>query len=417
MSRMTRTATAVNAAVRSGDYLHGVEHFWLDNADRPIEVMAASVVGIVGISDDADEEAFPLDTPVLVNSDKFIAKAGSGPLRDALQDIYRQAGALCVVVRVNSGLNVVVSATTTKAAAKAAAATAAEPRDVMHPVVGGVDSDGKYYGLEALLVAESAVGVRPTLLMLATGRQDYVTEVPALENVASKLHAIPLVGMPEGGSASAIAQANKMEGVYFVYGTAYFGKDGLGNDIYRDAVATVMGHIIRVDNEEGYWNSPSSRKINGLSGMKNPVDHQIGSKTSTANLLNSKNVTCIVQQNGGFYLYGNRLTGTKSTLLPHQRIRYIVGLSIQQAHQELVDRNVTANYVESVKARVNNLLRRLVLREVISGGECWVDSELNKSLIGTSQVIWDYDLGFYDVAERMTFRQHTNSAYNEAIFG
>jgi phage tail sheath protein FI len=103
-------------------------------------------------------------------------------------------------------------------------------------------------------------------------------------------------------------------------------------------------------------------------------------------------------------------------MLPHQRIRYIVGDSILYAHQSAVDRNVTKNYVESVKNGVNKLLRRLKAREVIAGGECWLDTELNVSAIGTGQVYWDYDLGFYDIAERLTFRQHVTDRYNEAIF-
>ncbi|AWH15330.1 putative tail sheath protein [Aeromonas phage 14AhydR10PP] len=382
-------------SLRSSDFLHGVEHFWLEDAERPIEVMAASVVGIVGISEDADPITFPLNKPVLVNSDKFIAKAGKGPMYEALQDIYRQGGALCVVIRVSETDN---------------------PNVEVDPVVGTVAADGSYSGMQALLAAETVTGVRPTLLMLAVGKQDLVTHVPALSVIGDKLHAIPVVSMLEGGPSAAMAAAEMLDGVYFVYGTCWFGKDGQGKDIYRDPTATVMGHILRVDATEGYWHSPSSRKILGLSGMKNPVDHQIGSTTSTANILNSKNVTCIVQQKGGFYLYGNRLTGPKSMVLPHQRIRYIVGLSIQEAHQDLVDRNVTANYVESVKTRVNALLRRLELREVISGGECWVDGEVNKSLIGTNQVIWDYDLGYYDVAERCTFRQHVNRSYNEKVY-
>ena len=82
----------------------------------------------------------------------------------------------------------------------------------------------------------------------------------------------------------------------------------------------------------------------------------------------------------------------------------------------MLDRNVTKAYVDGVKNRVNSLIRRLISREVISGGDCWLDKELNVAAIGTSQVYWDYDLGFYDVAERMTFRQHITDKYNEAIF-
>lgn len=396
--RKTKATQAVERAnrpqLKSSDFLHGVEHFWLDNLERPIEVMAASVVGIVGISEDADDEVYPLDKPVLINSDKLVAKAGTGFLANALEDIYRQGGALCVVVRVSP-----------------------ESSEGVHPVVGTVDEDGHAFGLQALLGAESAVGVRPTLLMLATGDEDDLeTEVPALCVVANKLHAIPVISRQTGGPQAAMKAAEATDGVEFVYGTFYFGKDGLGNPIYRPAAATVVGHIIRIDREEGYWNSPSSRQILGVSGMKVTVDHVPGSTTCTSNLLNSKGVSCVIQQDGGFYFWGNRLTGPKLEVLPHKRIRYIVGMSIMKAHQELQDRNLTGNYVEGVKGRVNNLIKRLVLRQVISGGVCWVDKELNTSLIGTNSCVWDYDLGFFDIAERCTFRQHINNSYNEAIF-
>ncbi|WP_029858871.1 phage tail sheath C-terminal domain-containing protein, partial [Vibrio parahaemolyticus] len=107
---------------------------------------------------------------------------------------------------------------------------------------------------------------------------------------------------------------------------------------------------------------------------------------------------------------------TNGTMLPHQRVRYIVGDSIIYAHFDAVDQNITKNYVESVTGRVNAFLRRLVNRQVISGGVCWADKDLNIDAIGTGQVFFDYDLGFYDVAERVTFRQHVNNTYNEAIF-
>ncbi|MBO0139518.1 hypothetical protein J0673_24915, partial [Vibrio sp. Vb2736] len=79
----------------------------------------------------------------------------------------------------------------------------------------------------------------------------------------------------------------------------------------------------------------------------------IGSLTSKANLYNSNKVAVIVNQQGGWFLYGNRLAN--GTMLPHQRIPYIVGDSILYAHQEMVDRNVTKSYVDGVKGRVNSL--------------------------------------------------------------
>ncbi|EOG5640796.1 phage tail sheath C-terminal domain-containing protein [Pseudomonas aeruginosa] len=378
----------------AADYLHGVEQYFLENLDRPIEVLAASTIGLVATGDDADPATFPLNVPVLCNSDKLIAKAGrSGTLRNALMDIYRQAGAVVVVVRVASD---------------------EEEAPQLANVVGTIDNEsGSYTGLKALLAAESLVGVRPRLI-IAPEFSHLVGVGEAMEAVAKKLNAIPIIDGSQAGYSAVVAEAAKYKEALFVNCGVKLLDDDTGAVVTRKASATIAGHIVRVDNEEGYWNSPSSRKIYGILGTDEVIDHAIGSTTSKANLYNSKNVTVIVNQQGGWFLYGNRLAN--SVMLPHQRIRYIVGDSILYAHQELLDRNVTKGYVDGVKNRVNKLLRRLIAREVISGGECWVDKELNESAIGTGQVYWDYDLGFFDVAERMTFRQHVTTRYNEAIF-
>lgn len=378
----------------AADYLHGVEQYFIENIDRPIEVLAASTIGLVATSDDADPLVFPLNTPVLCNSDKLIAKAGIlGTLRNALKDIYRQTGAVVVVVRVD---------------------TAETPAAQLADIIGSVDNEtGAYTGLQALLAAESLVGVRPRLI-IAPEFSHLVGVGAEMETVAKKLNAIPIIDGTESGYTPVIAECALYQEALFVNCGIKVLDDLTGNVVTRKASATIAGHIVRVDNEEGYWHSASSRKIFGILGTSEVIDHAIGSTTSKANLYNSKNVTVIVNQQGGWYLYGNRLAN--KVMLPHQRIRYIVGDSIMYAHQELLDRNVTKGYVEGVQNRVNKLIRRLKTREVISGGDCWVDKELNIAAIGTGQVYWDYDLGFFDVAERMTFRQHVNNSYNEAIF-
>lgn len=378
----------------AADYLHGVEQYFLENQDRPIEVLAASTIGLIATADDADAATFPLNVPTLCNSDKLIAKAGlTGTLRNALKDIYRQAGAVVVVVRVASDI---------------------EDAAQLANIIGTVDNEtGQYTGLQAMLAAESLVGVRPRLI-IAPEFSHEIGVGAEMEAVAKKLNAIPIIDGSQGGYSAVIAEGALYQEAFFVNCGVKLLDDLTGEVVTRKASATVAGHIVRVDNEEGYWHSPSSRKIFGILGTDEVIDHAIGSTTSKANLYNSQNVTTIVNQQGGWYLYGNRLAN--GVMIPHQRIRYIVGDSILYAHQELLDRNVTKGYVDGVKNRVNKLIRRLKSREVISGGECWVDKELNTAAIGTGQVYWDYDLGFYDVAERMTFRQHVSTAYNEAIF-
>jgi phage tail sheath protein FI len=376
------------------DYLHGVEQFLLENAERPITVLAASTIGLVATADDADETVFPLNVPTLCNSEKMIASAGTtGTLGTALRDIYRQTGVVVVVVRVEEGI---------------------DEAETVANVIGEVGAEGGLYtGINALVAAEAKVGVRPRLLV-APEFSHLVGVGTELETVAKKLNAIAIVDGTESGFSNVIAEAANFDEVLFVNGGIEVYDPDAQTTVTRKASATIAGHIVRVDNEEGYWNSPSNRKIYGITGTSELVDHAIGSKTSMANQYNASNVCTIVNQQGGFFFWGNRLAN--GGLLTHQRVRYIVGDSILYAHQEMLDRNVTKSYVEGVKNRVNRLLRRLIAREVISGGQCWLDQELNVSAIGTGQVYWDYDLGLFDVAERMTFRQYVNDSYNEAVF-
>ncbi|MCO7217124.1 hypothetical protein [Halomonas sp. OfavH-34-E] len=378
-----------------GTYLHGVEHYWLENTDKPIEILAASTIGLVATADDADETVFPLNVPTLVNSDKMLASAGTtGTLFWALKDIYTQAGAVCVVVRV--------------------AEDSVDQTQEIANVVGSVDDEtGSYTGLQAMLTAESRLGVRPRLIIAPDFSQ--LPEVkPAMETVCKKLRAIPLIDGSEGGYSAVIAEAALLDEAFFVNGGVKLFDADLAETVGRWMSPTIAGHIVRVDNEEGYWHSPSSRKIYGIMGSRETIDHAIGSTTSKANLYNSENVSVIVNQQGGYYLFGNRLAN--GTMLPHQRIRYIVGDSIMYAHQEMLDRNVTKQYVEGVIKRVKKLIRRLKLRGVIRDGDVWVDKELNEAATGTGQVYFDYSLGFYDIAERLTFRQHVMTEFNESIF-
>ena len=92
----------------SENFLHGVEVLEIDTGSRPISTVRSSVIGIVGTAPLADEEAFPLNTPVLIagslrEAAKLKAKEdtenkGPGTLPDAMDSIFDQAGAVVVVI-------------------------------------------------------------------------------------------------------------------------------------------------------------------------------------------------------------------------------------------------------------------------------------------------------------------------------
>lgn len=390
---ITSTATTVAAAVNADDAANDLVSVTVggDGAGMVAYVYPTYLSG-------GENEAFPLNVPTLVTSDKMIAKAGiGGTLKDALTDIYSQEGAVVIVVRVAEGDD----DATTKA-----------------NVIGTIDMEtGNATGLKALEGAEGKLGVRPRLV-IAPGYSHLAGVGEEIERVAKNLNATPIIDSDHyAGYSAVVKRARQFAEALFIHGgIELFDPDKKAN-VKRHASAIVAGHIVRVDNEEGYWHSPSNRKISGIQGLAIDIPYVSagpGAISCMANQLNANNITTIVNKQGGWFLWGNRLTN--GVMLPHQRIRYIVGDSIVYEHFDAVDQNITKNYVESVTGRVNAFLRRLKAREVISGGECWADNELNISAIGTGQVFFDYDLGFYDVAERVTFRQHVNNAYNEAIF-
>lgn len=77
------------------------------------------MIGIVGTAPGADEDVFPLNTPVLVTGRTKAASLdvtedqdGGGTLPDALDSIYDQAGAVVVVVRVEEAMEVASVAVT-----------------------------------------------------------------------------------------------------------------------------------------------------------------------------------------------------------------------------------------------------------------------------------------------------------------
>ncbi len=372
----------------AANYLHGPEVLIIDDPQQPINVLRASVIGLVANADDADADMFPLNKPVLISSDKAIAKAGTtGTLKNALTDIYKQARAMVVVVRTAEG---------------------SDDTEAQTNMIGAINADESRTGIEALAHAESLTGVRPRLLVAPEFSQ-VATVGAQLEAVANKLRAIAIVDGSEGDLAAVDTERKQYAKTLFVNpGIAY-------GDETRKGSAAVAGHIVRIDEEEGYWNSPSNRKLFGITGTSKPVDHVLGSSESLSNLYSEKNIATIVRQDSGFFLWGNTLAD--GTLITHERIRNIVADTILAAHQEYVDRNVTAEYVDSVLSRVNNFLRQLQQRGVIASGSVWYDPELNDdAALANKQVFFDYELALYSVAERMTFRQHSRLATTGEIF-
>lgn len=126
-------------------YFHGVEVQFLDSDIYPISVRRTSVIGLVGTAPEANATDFPLDTPVLINSQAGFSRiGGTGTLPGAFAQIYAEAGAVVVAIRVEEG---------------------AAEADTLANIKGGVDANGARTGAYAFLDSLGLTGFVPKILI------------------------------------------------------------------------------------------------------------------------------------------------------------------------------------------------------------------------------------------------------------
>lgn len=383
-----------------GQFLHGVEVVELTTGPRPIKTLKSSVIGLVGTAPDADAAAFPLDTPVLIAGNQTEAlkldpnQAGNGTLYRAVNDIFEQAGAAVVVVRVADDSDAAV-----------------EQSSVIGDGAAGT-------GMQALVGAKSVLGVEPRILIAP--EYSHVPAVgAALESLADRLRAAVVIDGPNTTDAAAIAAIGNYSSArfYMVDPWVKVWDTITDAEVDRPASARIAGLIVKSDNERGFWWSPSNNAIKGILGTSRPVDFKLGDVNARANLLNENKVATIINE-GGYRLWGNR-TATIDPVWAFLSVRRTADLiqdSLQRAHLWAVDRNITKTYLEDVVEGCNNYLRELTNIGAILGGKCWADPDLNTpDVLQAGKVYIDFDFTPPAPAEHITFRSRLVNDYFEEV--
>jgi phage tail sheath protein FI len=461
------------------DFLHGVETVTVDTGARTVQSVRSSVIGLPYTAPDADPVKFPLNTVVLFNrlSDTAgLGKTGTGP--DAFDGIFDQMNALVVGVRVEEGANELATLAnfiggvdaTTGALLGVHALRAAESTLGVSPMllcapgfthqrpVGvastAMSNQGAGYtvatvafsGGGALVQAQGTavieggkvVGITitrpgmgytaaPTITITGNGTGAAATAttgatanplVAEMIGLANELRAHIIADGPSTTDAAAIAARGDWgtRRVYLVEPRVTAFSSAAGVNVNTPASARVAGHIARIDNEFGYWESPSNKDVTGILGIGRPID-SLG-KNSRANILNENEVAVFIRDEG-WKLWGNRTCSAdpKYAFLSISRTCDIIDLSIAKGHRWAVDRGITRTYFEDVTASVNAFLRKLAKSGAIIKGECWVDPEFNtKDTVTAGQAIFSYKFSGIYPAERVTFRSQLTDEYIAEIF-
>ena len=376
-STASQVLAAVNATSAVTDFL--LEASLGTGSSGASVYVAHAATNLVGGVD----STFPLDTPVLVTSPTGLdARLGADSyLGLALEAIYKQAGAVVVVVRTED------------------------------PSGDATELTGVY----ALKRAQADLGYTPRIIVAEGGHIDGGGSVIGdLKSVAASCRAIAIVGLPSSVYTSATdatgwVSDNGNERTFAIWPSINGG---------QDPAPFVAGVLAKSDNDNGFWWSPSNQEAFGISQLDSPVDFQLGDSTSLANVLNEGKVTTFIRQ-GGFRVWGN-LTGSidpKWQFLSVRRTADIINDSILYNHLWAVDRNITRTYLEDVSDGVNAYLATLTNLGAIIGGKCWPDPVLNSpDQIALGKVYFNFEFTPPYPAQTVTFRSIlTNDYLSELI--
>ena len=337
----------------------------IDNEIRPAVWADLSVIGLVGTAPAATDAAFPLDTPVLVNSSDptaITALGNTGTLADALRMITAQLGefqsaARCIVVRVEEG------------------ETTAE-------TIANVAGDGISTGVAALLEAGPSTGNTPRLLAAPGFTSQHDPEqanavVAQLAAVSSRLLAHAVVDGPTSSFAAAQAWRETINSdriIPVVPGARILDAGSTTGDIIDAPMSpAILGIAVRRDFEFGGrpFHSWANQPIYGIVGTTRPVPFSLTDGTTEGQSLLAANVGIVTRgemgvdggiADGGFVYIGTDNAGEDDLWRFYNVMRgrdYIHLMSLKTLRTYLGRFNITGQTIQAILNTLNIALRDL----------------------------------------------------------
>ena len=382
------------------EYHHGVRVIETTGTGAAIRVVSTAVIGLVATAPDADDEAFPINTPVLLtNPAGGIGKAGKGgTLARALTAISGQSRALTIVVRVEEGAD--IAATTSN-------------------VIGTVTATGQRTGIQALLAAESELGVKPRII--GAPELDTKAVANALASAAQSLRAFTYVAARDatGGYAKTKEEATTYRKEFgqrevmvlwpnFMAWDNTGGSEGTGAAVTLAASAYALGLRAKLDQEIGWHKNISNAVINGPQGITVPVFFDLQNPASDAGYLNALEVTTIIRRSG-YRFWGSRTCeeqGGKFAFENYTRTAQVLADTIAEAHFTFIDKPMHPSLVRDMLGYINSRFRDLVSGGYLIGAEAYFDPDRNsKEDLAAGRLLISYRYTPVPPLENLIFEQ------------
>lgn len=389
------------------DYHHGVRVVEIPGGARPIRTIATAILGMVCTAEDADADMFPLNKPVLLtNVQTAIGKAGKlGTLAKSLSAIAAQSKPLTVVVRVAEG------------------ETSAETDS---NVIGTTLADGSYTGLQALLSAQSLLGVTPRIL--GVPYIDTKAVAVALATIAQKLRGFTYVSAngaldPVGGEGAVTVMtkeaATHYRDTFSQREVMVLWPDFTGFDVNTkatvdvSAVAVAMGLRAKLDNDIGWHKNISNVGVNGVTGISKAVSWALQDPDTDAGYLNSNEVTTIIQKDG-FRFWGSRTCSDDVLFAFEQytRTAQVLADTMAEAQMQYNDKPLSPGLVRDMLEGINAKIRSMVTAGYLIGGEAWYDEAENEVTDLNAGKLWiSYDYTACPSLENIGLNQRVTDKY------
>lgn len=375
------------------DYHHGARVLEDAAGTRPIATVATAVIGLVATAEDAKVDTFPLNRPVLItNIRKAIGDAGtSGTLRDALQAIADQCQTPTVVVRVEEGVD--------------DAATSAN--------VIGTNTGGQYTGLQALLAAQSVVGVRPRILGAPGLDTEEVTT--AMVTVAQALRAFVYARCIGDDVSECLAYQLGFGAreLMLIWPDFQAFDTTAAATVTVPATARALGLRAKIDQQIGWHKTLSNVPVNGVTGITKDVYWDLQQQGTDADLLNEGKVTTLIRY-AGFRFWGSRTCSADPMFAfeNYTRTAQVLADTIAEAQFTMIDGSMTPSLVRDIIESINAKFRSLKNQDYLIGANAWYDESLNSKedlFAGKLQISYDYTP--VPPLEDLTLRQTITDVY------
>ena len=359
------TAIAANAGANA---LIGVANTGASTGAAAVTALPATLLS------GGRDEAFPLGLNLITDVRGAIGKAGAtGTLKTALEAISDQTGAIVVLSRI---------------------AVDAENQD-----------DLTVAGIQALLGAQSELGVRPRILGAPGLDSQEVTAELAL--TARKLRGMAYaMAIGEDVSEALDYRQNFGARELMLFWPGW--KEGAAH-----TVASALGLRARIDNEIGWHKTLSNIAVDGVTGLAVPIFFDITSDSHDAALLNAGDVTTMIRHEG-FRFWGNRtcsdepLFAFESTVRTAQVLQDEIAAGLMWA----IDKPLTLVLIKDIIETINANFRRLIGQGRLIGATAWYDPALNsESDLAAGKLTIDYDFTPCAPLESLTLNQRITDRY------